>query len=285
MEKPKVPAADGNALIPMTLDEVKTVELQMLREIDAFCRKHDIRYSLAYGTLLGAIRHHGFIPWDDDIDIMLPRDDYERFLREYPRSPGHRYRIDCAYYTSRSTRCFAKVTDPRTLLHEKSGNPPTGIFMDVFPIDGMVGSDRWQDLCYRLAHFFGTMLGYKYSWHKVSRRFLLLKYPLRLLAWILPGRFFHWAATGIPRGWFAFRCSKFAGCWWVRYGWRRERLPRKIFEEFTDLDFEGLTVRGISAWHDYLANLYGDYMKLPPESERVGDHLVEAFRISPETGK
>ena len=65
-------------LTPMTLDEVKTVELQMLREVDAFCRKHGIRYSLAYGTLLGAVRHHGFIPWDDDIDIMLPREDYER---------------------------------------------------------------------------------------------------------------------------------------------------------------------------------------------------------------
>ena len=102
---------------------------------------------------------------------------------------------------------------------------------------------------------------------------------------LLPGGFLHRLADGIPRSWFAFRRSDFAGCWWVRYGWRRERLPRAVFEEFTDLGFEDLTVRGVAAWHDYLKNLYGDYMQLPPESERVGDHLVEAFRIAPETDK
>ena len=285
MDIGKTAGATGGAPVPMTLVEVKTVELEMLREVDAFCRERGIRYSLAYGTLLGAVRHHGFIPWDDDIDIMLPREDYERLLREYPAAPGSRYKIECAYYSPRCTRCFAKITDPRTLLREKSGSPPTGIFMDIFPIDGMSGSDRRQDLAYRTARFLATLIGYKYAWDKVNRRWLILKYPLRLLACLLPGSFLHRLADGIPRGRFAFRRSRFAGCWWVRYGWRRERLPRAVFEEYTDIGFEDLTVRSIAARHEYLRNLYGDYMKLPPESERVGDHLVEAFRIAPEPGK
>ena len=285
MEASKVMPNDKRTLTPMTLSEIKEVELEMLHNVDSFCRKRGIRYSLAYGTLLGAVRHHGFIPWDDDIDIMLPRDDYERFLREYPRDPDCRYTVDCSYCTPRSTRCFAKITDPRTILYEKSGNPPTGIFMDVFPIDGMCGSDRWQNFCYLTAHFFATLIGYKYAWDKVTRRYLVCKYPLRLLSLALPDGLLHRLASGIPRSWFAFRRSKFAGCWWVRYGWRRERLPIAVFEEIDDLGFEHLTVRGLVRRHDYLANLYGDYMKLPPESERVCDHLVEAFRIEPEQEK
>ena len=275
---------DDGALKPMTLDEVKAVELEMLAEVDRFCRENDIRYSLAFGTLLGAIRHHGFIPWDDDIDIMLPRGDYERFLREYPRRSDRRYRIVSFRNKPNYWYGFAKIADPETLLRENASDEPTGVYIDIFPIDGMSANDRRQDFWHRVEHSIRGLAVYKFACDMEPYRDVVRKHPLRrLLARLLPGRFIHRLADSVPRRLFPFHRSRLAGCWLSFYGWRRERLPRELFEDFTDVAFETLTVRSVCRWHDYLTKVYGDYMKLPPESERRCRHLVAAFRLPPKT--
>ena len=105
----------------------------MLKYIHEFCVRNEIRYFMYFGTLLGAVRHHGFIPWDDDMDICMPRRDYEKFLRLFPHDDSGRYKAlsgqDPGNYTT-----FAKIVDTNTVLIEP-GRPPIGINIDLFPID------------------------------------------------------------------------------------------------------------------------------------------------------
>lgn len=110
--------------------------LQLLKEIDSFCKEHNITYYCAAGTVLGAIRHGGFIPWDDDIDIKMPRPDYEKLLVMQPEFPGH-----IVLDAPRAEHCeytFLKLIDSRTVLEEQNGDriKRTGVYLDVLPMDG-----------------------------------------------------------------------------------------------------------------------------------------------------
>ena len=115
------------------IDKLKQIQLDMLKDIHAFCVEHDIRYSLAFGTLLGAVRHKGYIPWDDDVDIMMPREDYNRFIRSYGNNI---YRIADMSVNPDYGLPFAKVEDVLTVIEENvEGGSVFGIYIDVFPVD------------------------------------------------------------------------------------------------------------------------------------------------------
>ena len=111
--------------------------LSILKDVDAYCRSHGIRYSLAYGTLLGAVRHKGFIPWDDDVDLLMPRPDFERFVSGYGRDGGA---FRCLYGTRDKdadfVNFFAKVDDPATVSKEGGKYYRFGLNIDIFPVDG-----------------------------------------------------------------------------------------------------------------------------------------------------
>ena len=117
------------------IQELRGVQLGILDDIHAFCVDNGIRYFLACGTLIGAVRHKGYIPWDDDIDLYMPRDDYERFINEFKSVSGNCRVLDPKkekhyYYT------YAKVVDKRTLLVEPEADGyRIGVYVDVFPVD------------------------------------------------------------------------------------------------------------------------------------------------------
>ncbi len=118
----------------------------MLQEIDKICRHYHIRYYLAGGTLLGAVRHQGFIPWDDDIDIAMPREDYEQFIKIMSHKKHPIYKLLAIECTKGYPYTFAKVVDTRTRLVEEIGKDlhQMGVFIDIFPIDGMGNQKRKQ---------------------------------------------------------------------------------------------------------------------------------------------
>ena len=120
----------------LSLKQIQSILLDILLDIDRFCRENGLRYAIGYGTLLGAVRYGDFIPWDDDADIIMPREDFERFLATYPDG---RYR--CLYNTDRKGECFisgfAKVHDPRTdkFVGNRKYRNHYGVSVDIFPLD------------------------------------------------------------------------------------------------------------------------------------------------------
>lgn len=133
----------------LTTEEVKKMNLDILSVVADFCEKNGLRYWLYYGTLIGAIRHNGYIPWDDDIDIIMPRPDYEKFLKSFNQTSGSKYqviedRITPGYHTT-----FAKVHNPKTIIESEFSNEMAfGVFIDIFPFDGV--KDAKQSKCAKI---------------------------------------------------------------------------------------------------------------------------------------
>ncbi len=121
---------------------------QILVDIDKWCADNSILYSLAFGTLIGAVRHHGFIPWDDDIDIWMPRPDYERFIKEY----SHEYFKVISYHETLGYSLeYAKVHDSRTYVTEAGVDVGWGLSVDVFPVDGIPDRNSGRKLASKVA--------------------------------------------------------------------------------------------------------------------------------------
>ena len=133
--------------------DLQVISLEILKDVDAFCKANGIRYSMAYGTLLGAVRHKGFIPWDDDVDIVMMRSDYERFCREYK---SDKYELFGNPRTSDAYVAYARVadmkdTESRTYIPWAGNRQDQGVRIDVFPLD-YAPDDEQEQLLQRLLH-------------------------------------------------------------------------------------------------------------------------------------
>lgn len=257
-----------------SLEELHGIELEILKEFHSFCIANNLRYSLAGGTLLGAVRHKGFIPWDDDIDVMMPRPDYDRFIRLYHSSV---YAVHAPDIYGRAFRPFAKIVDSRTILSDDdfSGEQP-GVWMDVFPIDGAFDADFFPPSDSRIWKIASTILLLK-NLRLFSRRrsvgknlLLLAVSPLRLL----PNGLFTCAFRRIAAR-ADFETAPRRGCLVWGYG-RRETLPAHVFSGQVNVSFEGGEYRAIAGWHEYLSAIYGDYMIIPPLDKQVPSHALNA---------
>lgn len=123
----------------MTLEEMKAVELEIMDEIDAICRQHGLTYFLGYGRVLGAVRHGGFIPWDDDMDVIMPRDDYEQLIAHFDKWRTSKNYALTFCRNDTSVYQFVKIIDTRTSVKERyvSASYKTGVWVDIFPLDGI----------------------------------------------------------------------------------------------------------------------------------------------------
>ncbi|MDO4493091.1 MAG: LicD family protein [Clostridia bacterium] len=261
----------------LTTKEIQTVELEILKAVKAFCEQNGIRYFLAGGTLLGAVRHKGFIPWDNDIDIAMPRPDYETFRKTFgTRGP---YRVMGPEDGNDYIYPFIKVVDTRTRLIEQAVRMKIeglGLYIDVFPVDGF-GDDRAaaeQRIVsafregYHLAYTAGTTAGLT-PVQKAGR--IARKIRCRLLG----GRERAFARLCAKLGEHPFDASRYVGS---TFGLRsaKELIAREAYATTVPVLFEGEEYPAPAGWDAYLTQMYGDYMQLPPESERVANHDMDA---------
>lgn len=253
--------------------DIQVYELNLLLEVKDFCEQHNIRFYLAGGTLLGAIRHKGFIPWDDDIDICMPRPDYDRFVKSFPAS--ERYDI-ISDYLGNWDAPYASIRDLKTSIESSYGDSSYGLWIDVLPVDGLPEDMDEVQKIYKKCNFYRRLL--TISWAKLGEgKTTLHKYIKYLLKPIvlfygkknLAAKIEKIASKNL------YDDSSYVGIvTWGLYG-TGERMIKSEFEKKVEVEFEGHKMPAFSCWDSYLHGLYGDYMKLPPvEDRRTHDMVV-----------
>lgn len=247
------------------MDKVHELQLELLSFFDDVCKKNNLRYFLAGGTLLGAVRHKGFIPWDDDIDLAMPRDDYEKFLKLAPTLPEE-YRVLIPAKTPKFHLVFAKIVNKYYYNDRKDLKGKYGIRMDLFPLDGM-GNDEKTAMKHAKKLFFLKGI---YSLSFRDNIFSKLLYMTRIHKLV-----YRRLAKKFNK--YNFDESKYAGS--VVGGLKRydEIFEYRVYSEPLIMNFESIKVPGMKYYDEYLTKLYGDYMKLPPKEKRVPVHDLDIY--------
>ena len=259
--------------------EVGKQELEILIKFAKYCEKYNLRYFLAYGTLIGSIRHKGFIPWDNDVDVVMPRPDYDQFMKLVKEENiGEYFRV--LDYHDVHTFPFAKVIDTRTKLSEKYLITDTlGVYIDVFPLDGMPDNEKKRKrlekkaaIYYKLYAFanyrfgegstklkkfvknvmypFSRLISSKWICEKLDK--LCEKYPYDQSEFV----------TNIVWGYLPSEC-----------------ISKEVFEAVDEGEFEGHFFKIPKGGGKWLNRIYGDYMKLPPEEERIIHYFEAEWKV------
>lgn len=276
---------------PLTIDEMKLIELDIASEIDRVCRKLGITYYLAYGTLLGAVRHGGFIPWDDDMDLIMMRDDYERFLREYAANASTPSYKLVSYRDGSSPAAFAKVVDTTTYVEERYSREcyGSGVWVDIFPYDAVDPQDHAMFSKVKRLMAMRYLIVTDPSTGSSAPVLLAKRIVCPLLRALDPcayARRIDEVAMASNRACAPARQSS-ADTGFVAdivaEGSPERCYPRHLFSP-VELSFEGRTFLAPAGFEELLDIAYGDWRTLPPESERE-PHTCRAYRLDDAHGE
>ncbi len=241
-----------------SIEEIRNRELNILKYVHYLCEKHGLKYILAGGTLLGAVRHKGYIPWDDDIDILMPREDYEKLIKLINDGKNKNFRFltyknDLSYIIP-----FGKVVDTRTYaeFYNEINSKNMGVFIDIFPMDGIDEDINYYTDKVRMIENI-----------RCSGESGILKV---IYAKILC------ALIDIRAKRQAFNKYENVACKVIGMG-KREIISRQLVENRVLIDFENKQFYAPAGFDKYLRNLYKDYMKLPPKHQQRRGHLFKAW--------
>ena len=259
----------------LSVEEVKAISLEILKDVSAFCDAHQIRYYLACGTLLGAVKYQGFIPWDDDIDIMMPRPDFNRFIASYDTEKyGVLKPSDGMFF-------YGKVYDRNTVETETGIDyrkyDPIGVNIDVFPLDGIVNDPQTVERKKKISSILETLL--RLSNQPVFYRKNRLKAINRIIPRIIGSRNL---VRLIERNATQYDYEK--SDYVIRYKntWNGFTcaLSKKVYEKTVDLPFEGFRFHAPAGYDEWLKSFYGsDYMIVTPSSEERRNHQREDYYL------
>ena len=268
----------------MTLVEQKQVMLEILQAFAGYCDTHNLTYYLDAGTLIGAVRHRGYIPWDDDIDVNMPQEDYYKFVRQMRELNGCLSENIRVEFSDETLYSFLKISDSRTVMIEFPEQNPmeVAVYIDVFPKFG-IKDKSWKsklvcNICEILSlwQWFNvyTIKKWKRPEKKTFQRFLGKTLDLINFSPHLPQKIQEWFMLLYAKRHPLSQCQYVTT---LTNGEFHKLSPKECFDGFQWLDFEGLKFKGPKDYDTYLHCLYkGDYMQLPPENKRV-HHITKVY--------
>lgn len=266
----------------LSLREIQKQSLEILMDIDKVCRNNSLKYCILFGTLIGAIRHGGFIPWDDDIDIGMARKDYEQFLACYIQQG--RFRIVNPETEPMCPYMITRISDDRFELSTEFGSDyAIGTFVDVYPYDGIGNTEKEVKSIVRSSKLFSKGLARSLErnpvnavrkLHKGVRKWILL--GTYILPKIIGKNYFRKHLKCLEKK-YEYNISNIVGCvcWALS---ERECFKKEWIEDIINIKFEDIMVMAPKNYEEMLIQNFGDYMKLPPVEERVGHHYYRMFR-------
>ncbi len=258
-------------------NKLKAIQLDILKAFIEICKENNLQYFLVGGTCLGAVRHNGFIPWDDDIDVGMPREDYERFSQICnDQLPDHLF-FQSIETDPEYPNTFGKIRNSNTTYVETSAKNLKinhGVYIDVFPLDGASNNKLLRKIHNAKKKAYSISISrvfsegtpkYKNVFKNILVNFICLVYSDVKKTIQKREKLFQKYAYSE-----SLMISNFGGAWG-----ERETMPRSIFGEGTTAVFEDLEVIIPQKYDEYLTHLYGDYMTPPPPEKRIGHHYYE----------
>lgn len=261
----------------LSVKDIQSVLLRIMKYVHAFCVENDIKYSLDGGTLIGAIRHKGFIPWDDDIDIAMPRPYYDKFVKTFKDSDEYKL---FAPERGNSYINYARVCDVKSTIGDfvtPWTKENVGVWIDVFPIDGEAeDEDVWKKEVHRLIQYrnlmvFSRLPHSKFKKNASVRENIKVFWKKVLFFWLLTD-LINKKSMKLQSS-HDFWTSSYCGQMAFLSMWYSKRMPREWYDcEYVLRPFEDTNFYITSEYDNVLKSLYGDYMKLPPEVDQVAGH-------------
>ena len=259
------------------IDEMRQRLLSMAEYLQNICKENGLKMFLSGGTLLGAVRHKGLIPWDDDIDVHMPRPDYDRLIKIFKEKENiGKYKLLSHELNDKYVYTFAKLVDDDTLLIEDDiySGVDMGLYLDIFPIDGL-----------------GDAIATAEKQMKKMNKYLVMNYALLVKPWRKKCTFFKNFAIELMRcavkiyginrlhkkirklaKSLPYEQCEYVGEYIDQVGSNRIVRRSEVYGDSVDMQFEGLKLPAPVGWDKYLTQFYGDYMQLPPEKKRVATH-------------
>lgn len=260
----------------LTMKEIQEGSLEVLKTFIGICEENNFQYFIAYGSLIGVVRHKGFIPWDDDLDVWMPRKDYERFIEYCIENSDRLKPLQLHHYRTNKNYIYAiaRLSDSRYVTdYYNVRNYGLGLFIDIYPLDGCEADEKFLKRIYSKRSFIYLCSAKDYvsSTNKMKN---VIRFPL----------YFFCKHVDLSKKLrdldkfsqkYKYGSSTFITC----TCWDPAALYKtEWFENSIEADFEGIKVRIPERYDEILRAEYGDYMKLPPESERYGRHNYKAYK-------
>lgn len=262
-----------------TTEKLHKCQLLLASELKRLCEKHNIKYYMIAGTLLGAVRHKGFIPWDDDMDFAIMRCDYARFLKVCKAELGEDFVLQEMFIDKNYALPMAKLLLKGTVLAEYTtvnNKALKGIYIDVFPFDSIPDSEalrkKHSRKIYILKYLFLAKQSYKFPKKGEYKKSLI--YALLKFATFFVTKSFLRNSLENELCRFKNEKTKKVAAIGGAYPYSKESVERQWFEESVELDFENIKLSAPKDYTEYLTYFYGDYMTPPPEDKRENRHNV-----------
>lgn len=273
----------------LTMKEIQSGSFEILRAVSKICDDQGLTYYLAYGTLIGAIRHKGFIPWDDDIDIWMPREDYKKLIDYFVENKEETfpYELFSVYNNKDYPYEISRISDSRYVLEVDNEAPyGIGLFIDIYPLDGVGNNEeeytklknkasKYSSLC-----FLSTRLKFEKGSTK-GRIKSAIKLPAFLYSKLMGKKYWINKLETMANE-SDYQSSAYIGALVWGHDGIKAIFPKEWFSETSAVEFEGIMFKAPKEYDKILSRLYGDYMKLPSEKNQIPHHNYKAYKKAEE---